>query len=160
MTDTTAGKPFNALFAPSPFRVPNLILWSSGVLIGFGMIALGYFAGTPTSGQLPMMILIGASVLVSGCTLIAHNQRGGRLAAYAGVAMLVASASWLAFDDFQSRRDIRAAEARFAADLNALCREEGGQNLADPACARYGRVFDNYHYPNGVPVEVRELRGE
>jgi hypothetical protein len=146
VTDTSADRQFNAMLTPSPFRIPNAILWGAAVLIGFGMLAFGYFSrGAINSGSLPMLILISASAAVSGSAILAHGDRRGRLSLYFGAAMLVAVAAWLAFDDFQTRGNTRAAERGLSAGLIQLCQSAGGQDLSDPACAEQRRVLDGYY---------------
>lgn len=145
MTDTSADRPFNGFFTPTPYRIPNLILWGSGTAIGFGLLAIGYFSGSVVSSLVPMMILICASALVSGCTLIAYKQDGGRLTLYFGAAMLVLLSGWIAFDEYQTRTRTRAADRQLASDLIQACQTAGGERLVDPACAEQLRILHNYY---------------
>jgi hypothetical protein len=151
--------PFSFYRTPSPFRLPAVVLWVSAMLIGIVPVLIGYSLRIPIINFEPMLVALLGFMLVVACGSIAGKHlANARTILYAATAAVVALAGWMTYDNIRSSYEQRQVESRLAADLNALCREEGGQNLADPACARYGRVFDNYHYPDGVPAEVEALR--
>jgi hypothetical protein len=153
--------PFNIFFRRGPFRLPAALLWLGGLIVGLAMPAIGYtLRVNGVSSAAPLLVALCGFGLVSACAWVANDLRGGQRLLYGVVIATLATSVWLAVDDFNRRYERQSAERRLVADLDALCSRAGGQRLADPECAEFSRVLDNYHYPDGVPAEVRELRAQ
>jgi hypothetical protein len=157
VTDISEETSFYA--TPSPFRLPAVVLGVSGLVIGLGPVLIAQSLRISPLNLEPMLVASLGGMLVAACGSIAGNHlRNARTLLYVATAAVVVLAGWMSYDGLRSRYEQDQADHRLAADLNRLCREEGGENLTDPKCAHYAQVFDNYHYPNGVPADVEAMR--
>jgi hypothetical protein len=153
LTDVPQTNPF--YLTSSPYRAPAIVLWVGALVIGVGAPVITYFLGVPVTSFEPMLVSLLGFGLVMGCGSIAGKTlSNARSILWCTVIAVLALSTWIAYDTIQTRYQQDRADERLAAELNALCREEGGTNLSDPSCARYSRVFWRYHYADGNPPPI------
>jgi hypothetical protein len=148
LTDVAQSKPF--YLTPSPFRAPAIVLWFGAMVIGLATPLISYFLGMAVISYESMLAPLFGFMLVAACaSIVGNNLRNARTLLWGSAGAMLALSTWMAYDAIQTRYAQARTDSRLAADLNTLCREDGGSNLSDPACARYSRVFYGYHYPDG-----------
>ena len=131
------------------------------MIVGLAMPAVAYALGVNgVSPLVPLVLALCDFALVGACAWVASDFRGGQRLLYGAVIAALSTSVWLAVADINRRYERQSAEERLVSDLNVLCSRAGGQRPADPECADDALILDNCHYPDGVPADVRELRGQ